>query len=435
MIYKEDLLQFIWEKYIFEGKTLQTVCGKELTIKNRGTKNLDQGPDFINARIVLDDTEWAGNVEIHLTTSEWQHHGHANDANYNNVILHVVWKNNTTFFSQSPVFELQHFVDANLLSSYHLLMQNTSIIPCSSIGPISMENYIKDWVIELGLNRLNEKSNELIHQLEKLNGSWDELIWTTLCRNFGHRVNAEGFYLLAKSIPFSLVTKTKNDVFDLEALLMGQAGLLKKNLLDEYPQKLLLEYNRLKKLHKLNEISHPIYFLRMRPANFPTIRLAQLSMLLSQNNRILDLLKDAVNVYQLKKQFAFEISNYWINHYRFETISTPADKKPGNTFIDNLFINTYIPILYAYGRVVGSEFHKQKAIRWLTELQAESNSILIGFGTIGIKPNSAAESQSLLALHKNYCKELKCTECLIGGKILNDSKMNSSKLSPIIVDI
>ena len=139
MIYKEDLLQFIWEKYIFEDKKLTTVCGKSITIKSRGTKNLDQGPDFVNARIIFDDTEWAGNIEIHLTTSEWLQHGHSQDANYKNVILHVVWKNNTTFFSQSPVLELQHYVSPNLFAVYQSLMQNTSIISCSSFGGISLD--------------------------------------------------------------------------------------------------------------------------------------------------------------------------------------------------------------------------------------------------------------------------------------------------------
>jgi hypothetical protein len=424
MIYKEDLLQFIWEKYLFEDKKLNTVCGKKLTIKNRGTKNLDQGPDFIDARIILDDTEWAGNIEIHLTTSEWLHHGHSTDVNYKNVILHVVWKNNTPFFSQSPVLELQDIIDPKLLTVYHYLMQNTSVIRCSSLGTFSLDNDILDWVMEMGLRRLNEKSNELIHQLDGLQGNWDELIWTTLCRNFGYRVNSEGFYLLAKSIPFALVNKMKQHVFILEALFMGQAGLLKKNWVDEYPKKLLIEYNRLKKLYRLKEICHPIYFLRMRPANFPTIRLAQLSIMISKNNRILDILKNVSTANQLKKQFTFEISDYWSNHYRFDKISTSSDKKPGNTFIDNLFINTFIPILYTYGRVVGSDLLKQKAIKWLSELQAESNSILNGFILLGFKPTTAAETQALLALHKNYCKELKCTECIIGEKILKDSKMN-----------
>jgi hypothetical protein len=173
----------------------------------------------------------------------------------------------------------------------------------------------------------------------------------------------------------------------------------------------------------------------MRPANFPTIRLAQLAMLVTRNNRMLDLIKEVETITQLKKQFSFEISEYWNNHYRFDKISIPAEKKLGNTFIDNLIINTFIPILYAYGRAVGSDLHKQKALRWISELQPESNSILICFNSLGFKPNCAKESQALLALYKNYCSELKCTDCLIGSKILKDANLDSFKLSPIIVDV
>jgi hypothetical protein len=173
----------------------------------------------------------------------------------------------------------------------------------------------------------------------------------------------------------------------------------------------------------------------MRPANFPTIRLAQLASMLSQNNSILDMLKEVENVDQVKKRISFDISEYWMNHYRFDKISTPADKKPGNTFVDNLIINSFIPILYAYGRVIGSAQYKEKAIKWFKELSVESNSILYEFNKIGLKPTTAAESQSLLALHKKYCAQKKCTDCKIGRKILHDAKSLNNKLSPIIIDI
>jgi len=435
MIFKEDLLQYIWEHYNFDDKDLTTTCGKRIFIKNRGLRNFDQGPDFINARIVLDKTEWAGNIELHLTTKEWIHHGHSQDLNYKNVILHVVWKNNDSLFIQSPVLELQHVIDNNFLTTYQILMQNHSMIPCTSVGGCSINQEIKDWIDDLGLSRLIEKSDGLIHDLNQLKGNWEELIWRTISRNFGHRVNAEGFYLLAKSIPFYLIKKYKQHLFDVEALLMGQAGLLQKNWQDEYPKKLLTEYDRIKKLYDLKEINYPIYFLRMRPANFPTIRLAQLASMLSQNTSILDTLKEIEDVNQFKKSISFDISEYWSNHYRFDKISTPTDKKPGNTFVDNLIINSFIPILYAYGCVIGSAQYKEKAKSWFRELSVESNSILYEFNKIGLKPTTAAESQSLLALHKKYCTQKKCTDCKIGRKILQDAKSLKNELSPIIIDI
>jgi hypothetical protein len=435
MIFKEDLLQYIWEHYKFDDKDLITTCGKKISIKNRGLRNFDQGPDFIDARIVLDKTEWAGNIELHLTTKEWMHHGHSQDPNYKNVILHVVWKNNDSLFTQSPVLELQHLIDNNFLTTYQILMQNHSMIPCTSIGGFSINNEIKEWIDDLGLTRLIEKSDGLIQDLNQLKGNWEELIWRTISRNFGHRVNAEGFYQLATSIPFYLIKKYKQHVFDLEAMMMGQAGLLQKNWQDEYPKKLLDEYYRIKKLHNLKEINYPIYFLRMRPANFPTIRLAQLASLLSQNTSILDMLKEIENADQFKKIISFDISEYWVNHYRFDKISTPTDKKPGNTFLDNLIINSFTPLLYAYGCVIGSTQYKEKAKRWFRELSVESNSILVGFNKIGLKPTTAAESQSLLALHKKYCTQKKCTDCKIGRKILQDAKSLKNELSPVIIDI
>ncbi len=435
MIFKEDLLQYIWEHYNFDDKVLITTCGKRIFIKNRGLRNFDQGPDFINARIVLDKTEWAGNIELHLTTKEWIHHGHSQDPNYKNVILHVVWKNNASVFIQSPVLELRHLIDNNFLTTYQILMQNHSMIPCTSVGGCSINHEIKEWIGELGLTRLTEKSDGLIHDLNQLKGNWEELIWRTISRNFGHRVNSEGFYLLATSIPFYLIKKYKKDVFDLEALLMGQAGLLQKNWQDEYPKKLLTEYYRIKNLHKIKEINYPIYFLRMRPANFPTIRLAQLASMLSQNSSILDMLKEIEDVDEFKKRISFDISEYWLNHYRFDKISIPTDKKPGNTFFDNLIINSFIPILYAYGCVIGSNQYKEKAKRWFSELSVESNSILYEFNKIGLKPTTAAESQSLLALHKKYCTQKKCTDCKIGRKILQDAKSLKNELSPVIIDI
>jgi hypothetical protein len=432
---KEDLLQFIWEKKYFDTTSLKTVCGKTVIIKCQGTRNLDQGPDFLNARILIDQTEWAGTIELHTTTREWGRHGHHNDLNYKNVILHVVWKNDQDLFLQSPVLELYNIVDPQLIDKYLTLSQKHLVIPCSSFGLLP-EYFIeeKKWVSELLLNRVFRKSDEIISELKLNQGNWDALIWTILCKNFGYRVNSSSFYYLSKSIPFQLLKKYRDNIFILEALLMGQAGMLHQNWKDEYPRDLLRIYLRFKKLYGLKEILHPIYFLRMRPANFPTIRLAQLAGLLHHKDRLLDIFKNADNFKDVEFLFSYKLSEYWVNHYRFDKSSPPSEKKPGKSFIQNLIINSFVPILYAYGRTMGSVKYKETALGWLRELNPESNSIISEFESHNVFPFDASESQGLLELHKYYCDNAKCIDCRIGNKILSSPNNSSTGLMPIVIN-
>lgn len=436
MLIKEDLLQYIWEKKYFDTTSLKSVCGKVIVIKSLGTRNNNQGPDFLNARILIDQTEWAGTVELHTTTKEWGRHGHQNDRNYKTVILHVVWKNDQEIFDQSPILELYNVVDVGLIDKYLLFSQNNLNIPCSTQDLLpEYFNQEKMWITKLMMERVFRKSEEIMVELKLCQGNWDALIWTTLCKNFGHHVNSSAFSYLSKSIPFQILQKYRNDIFILEALLMGQAGMLEKSWNDEYPRNLLKIYNRIKKLYGLKQILYPVYFLRMRPANFPTIRLAQLAGLLKHVDGLLDIIKTTNNLKDIEKIFTYPLSGYWIDHYRFDKSSIRIEKTPGKSFIQNLIINSIVPILYAYGRSTGIEKYKQIALGWLVEMNPESNSIISQFENHKIFPSDAGESQAFLELHQNYCSKVKCFECKIGNKIFELISKQSKYLLPVVVNI
>lgn len=414
----EKLLQFIWQFQYFNRSGLKTTAGDAVQIIFPGTPNTNQGPDFLNAKIKLGATLFAGSVELHLKTSEWNRHGHQHDANYNNVILHVVLQHDGLFENPMPVLELGGRIPSLLLERYATLMQEASFIPCAATVAHTRALTWLGWKERLVAERLARKGEAVLRIFEQTGRHWEETFWRLLARAFGVKVNADAFEELAQSIPVNILAKQRSSIHQLEALLLGQANLLNEEAGDEYTRLLQREYWFLKTKYALKPIATPVYFLRMRPPNFPTVRLAQLAMLVHTSTHLFSKLLEAVDVTAVRTGLQVTANDYWHYHYRPGQASAYQPKKLGGSMADVILINTVIPVLFAYGLHHGDESHKEKAIRWLQELAAENNAVTEGFAQLSVQNRTAHDSQALLELKQGYCNEKRCLQCAVGNALL-----------------
>lgn len=417
----EKLLQFIWQFQYFNKVDLLTNKNENLQVLHSGFHNTDQGPDFSDARVLIDHTTWAGAVELHIKSSDWQKHNHQLDERYKNVILHVVWEDDLKGPGSIPIFELKNRVSKLLLHKYDDLMNNSSFIPCeksiNKVKNITLQN----WKDRLLAERLMRKAALAESFLVQTKQHWAEIFWWMLARNFGMKINADAFEQLAKSLPINLFAKHKNNQMQIEAMLMGQSGLLNKEYKDDYPRQLQSEYKFLKSKYKLKGIMIPLNFLRTRPGNFPTIRLAQLAMLIDKSVHLFSRIKDADSLADVQSWFQTGTSGYWDEHYQFDELSVFKKKKTGKSFIDNILINTIVPVLFAYGDFNKEQVYKDKALQWLENINAEKNKITNGFVQLGLKNNNAFDSQALLQLKTEYCEKKRCLDCGVGNAILKSN--------------
>lgn len=414
----ERLLQYIWQFQYFNARNLQTTQGESLQIIYNGTYNTNQGPDFLNAKIKTGSTTWAGNIEMHIKSSDWQLHQHSEDKNYKNVVLHVVWQNDATVLLPFPTLELQQLVSSVLLGKYEELMQSALFIPCQNhIKEVSALTFTA-WKERMLIERLQQRALYIENLLAQNNQHWEESFWWMLAKNFGIKINADAFEKIAQSIPLAILAKHKNQVQQLEALLMGQAGILDKIFEDDYPNMLAREYNFLKKKYGLKKAHAPIYFLRMRPANFPTVRLAQLAALIQQSQHLFSIIKETGDINEIKKLLQVTANDYWHYHYMFDEQTAFKKKTLGDQMIQNILINTVVPMLYAYGYRHNNEQIKSKALVWIDQVSAEKNSIINGFHLLGIQNKSAFDSQALIQLKNNYCNYKLCLQCAVGNQVL-----------------
>ena len=423
----ERLLQYIWQFQYLNKIDLQTTSGEAVQIIFQGQHNTNQGPDFSDAKIKIGRTTWAGMVELHLKTSDWQKHKHQLDKNYNNVILHVVWEDDASK-SNIPVLELKGRVSKILLKRYEELMNNGSFIPCENSIQSIREITWKSWKDRLLAERLMRKAQAVEALLQQSNYHWEETFWWLLARNFGMKVNADAFEAMARSIPITILAKQKQQIHQLEALLLGQAGLLEGKLKDEYSVMLQKEYRYQKAKHKLKPITILLHFLRMRPVNFPTVRLAQLAMLVHQSAHLFSKIKEAGAVKEIKNWFDVTANDYWHYHYRFDESSSFKKKKLGETMIDNIIINTVAPVLFAYGSYHNEQQYKDKALLWLESTAPEANSITKGFAGLGIENKNAFDSQALIELKNEYCSKKRCLECGVGNALLKFTNASTQQL-------
>ncbi len=418
---KEEFLHFIWEHRLFDKTDLKTVDGERLEIISTGQPNSNSGPDFFNARIRIGETIWAGNIEIHQKSSHWYQHRHETDAAYDNVILHVVE------LHDKPVVILDHQIPAveikyspAILENFEQLLKSKRWIACEERLPEVDPFVLRFWFSSLMIERLQAKTSSILELLQQNKNNWNETFYQLLARNFGMKINALPFELLAKSLPLSILSKHKNDLFQIEALLFGQSGLLNETLLgDDYFLSLRNEYSFLYKKYGLSGIeAHLWKFMRLRPVNFPTIRIAQLAMLIHQSSALFSHILETETLEELKNLFDVATSEYWETHYRFNKTSGRIKKALGETAFHNLVINTIVPMLFVYGDQHLDQAMKDRALRLLENLPPESNQITRKWNELGIDSQSAFETQALIQLKNCYCELKKCLHCQMGAKII-----------------
>lgn len=417
----EKLLQYIWQYQIFNSIGLTTIDQQKITILHPGSWNAHQGPDFMMSRILINDREWIGNTELHIKTSDWLLHQHDKDANYRNVVLHVVWRHDKDQPNTIPVIELEPRVPVMLLDKYQEWSLNKSFISCAGSIQIVDQKIIQPYLSWLLSQRIHQKSKSVQDLVNSLAGDWEEAFWRQLARGFGHKVNADSFERIAQSVPYKQLYRHAHDVFQLEAILFGQAGLVYASMPDEYGKALYEEFQFLKNKFRLKKSVFPVYFLRMRPINFPTIRLAQLAALIHKVPDLFRCIRECTEITELKKLLRVKAAGYWEDHYRFGETSIRLDKTTADGLLDKLIINTVLPFLRAYYVKRGDTAKIELLDRWPSEMKSEYNSIVSGFASLGIQPRNMGESQGLLELKSAYCDQLKCLDCAMGRFILRRS--------------
>jgi hypothetical protein len=419
---KEDFLHYLWKFKKFDSLNLKTFNGEIITILSVGQYLELSGPDFFNAQITIGNQKWAGNVEIHLKSSDWYVHHHERDAAYENVILHVVWEHDTEIFRKNnteiPVLELKKYVDALTIANYQSLMLQKSWIFCEKQIKEIDSFLLENWQERLFFERLERKSNPIFELLEQTHHDWEAVLFYLLAKNFGLNTNGEIFIKIAQSIPFSVIRKESFEIENLEALFFGNSGLLNAENEDNYFKDLKFRYFYL--LHKYQmdkKIIEPVQFFKHRPDNFPTIRLSQLANVYHKHQNLfskISTLKSLENIYEV---FAVSVSEYWQNHYQFDKESPKKKKLFSKSFVDLLVINTIIPLQFAYAKSQGKEI-SEDLIYLLKQVTPEKNAVLDKFISFGIQSKNAFETQSLLQLKNEYCNKSKCLECAVGIELL-----------------
>ena len=417
----ERLLQFIWQFQHYNKQELYLSPAEPLQIIYPGTYNINQGPDFIHARIKINQTQLAGSIELHVRTSDWLKHKHDEDQNYRNIILHVVWENDLDGFSAVPILSLQNRVPRSLLQQYEQWMKQPAFIPCNHQVIEVSELIWNGWKDRLLAERLMRKSSTIQQYLRQNNHHWEETFWWLLARHFGTHVNASAFEAMARTVPIQILAKNRSRIHQLEALLMGQAGLLNKEFAEDYPSLLQSEYKYLQKKYNLRHNSEAVFFLRMRPGNFPTIRLAQLAMLIHRSSRLFTEIKETTELKIVKKMLDVTANDYWHYHYILDEASSFKPKRVGAQMINSLIINSIGPLLYTYGLVMNDSTCKNKAVRWLEETAPEKNKLTDGFTRLGVSFQNACDTQALIELKTLYCDVRRCLDCSIGNALLKNS--------------
>jgi hypothetical protein len=422
LIMTEDFLHYLW-KFRLAGEKLWSVTGEELVVLSPGEHNPDAGPDFLNARIVLGGTTWAGNVEIHVRSSDWRRHRHEKDPAYDNIILHAVYEHDLEIQRKNgeaiPTLLMKDFCESEAYDTYNHFLNNHLWVPCANHLQEVRKVVINDWLASLSVARLERKCTELNKLLEYNSGDWQQSFFEALSSTLGFRINKLPFEQVARQTPVQHLLRHKDQLFQVEAMLFGQAGLLEGRYHDDYPKKLKKEYLHLKNKFSLEPVpGHLWKFLRIRPNNFPTIRLAQMAMLLHLHSNLVGEILETPDPDQLRAIFALGVSDYWKSHYYFDRPSNAHGKSMSASTVDLIMINNVIPFLFLYGELKNKPVLKEKAVNLLEEIMPETNSVTRGFAMFGIRAESAANSQALLELKSSYCDQKKCLQCRIGLELI-----------------
>ncbi len=421
----EEFLHYIWKFKLFDINS-GVVSGDSLQVINPGTHNFDSGPDFLNARVKIGNTVWAGNVEIHIRSSDWFIHGHQDDEAYDNIILHVVFVDDKPVKRKSgetvPTFELTGKFDEALYDRYQYFLSNRNWIPCEKLIQRAGRLVINSLLDRLLVERLEDKSGSIIARLGINGNNWEQTFYEFLAANFGFKVNGTPFEMTAKSLPLSYLGKHKNNRFQIEAMLFGQAGLLEDERGDDYYLKLRQEYLFLQRKFGLIPIDKNLWrFMRLRPSNFPTIRLSQFAHLIHRSSHLFSKLLEIEKFPDLIPLFDVSVSDYWQTHYTFGKVSAKRTKKLGKTAIHLIMINTVVPFLFVYGRLKNDQKYIDRALIFLDQLPGELNAIVRKWEKLGMSTRTAYNTQALLQLKNVYCNRKRCLQCGIGNELLKNT--------------
>ena len=420
----ELLLNYVWKHKIFPLKMLQTATGESVEVIDAGLPNTNAGPDFFNAKLKIGGTLWVGNIEVHTLASDWMRHGHDKDAAYDNVILHVAETVDCEVFraNGAPVPQLQLSCPESVRRHYDELSHTEIYPPCYSILSSLPKLTVHSWLSALQVERFEQKARAIAARLERYNNHWEDVFFITLARNFGFGLNGDAFEAWASRLPFRAIDKHRDDLFQVEAFFFGQAGLLDEELpdADGYYMKLQKEFRYLQ--HKF-ELSVPMTatqwrFLRLRPGNFPHVRLAQLANLYYKERSLFSRIMEADTLEAVRKLLTVTTSPYWEEHFNFRKVSSSREKQVGKNAQNLIVINTVIPFLYAYGLHKADELLCERATGFLESLKAEDNHIIRHWSGAGLPVSTAADSQALLQLQKEYCDKKDCLRCRVGFEYL-----------------
>ncbi len=419
----EEFLHYYWN-FKSRGHAYTTAEGSPVEVMAQGRLNTDAGPDFSDARIRIGGTLWAGNVEIHIRSSDWTRHGHQDDRAYDNVILHVVYDHDQVILRQNgeilPTLELRKVIGADSYDQYQYFLNNHLWVPCAAQLRSVRKLTVDTWLAALSVARLERKCEAIRAMLDYTANDWNQAFYQSLAATFGFRINRQPFELLARQTPVKYLEKHKDNLFQIEAVLFGQAGLLEGRQRHEYPGNLRKEYLHLKHKFSLHPIpGHLWKFLRLRPNNFPTIRLAQFAMILHQRVNLFGEILDRHSYYDLSALFRVGVSDYWKEHYFFGRPSgVSMNKTISPATLDLIIINNVVPFLFVYGKFRGDPGLTAEAVEMLHSITAESNAITRKFEEFGICAENAGQSQGLLELKAQYCDRKKCMECRFGLELI-----------------
>ncbi len=421
---QEDFLHYIWKHKKFNQTDLNTSDNESVVVISNGEHNLNAGPDFFNARLRIGEQLWAGNVEIHIKSSDWFLHNHEIDKAYDNVILHVVWEHDAEVFRKDnsviPTLELKDYILPLALTNYNTLFNsNTNWINCEKDFSEVDDFTISNWLERLYFERLERKSEDVLQLLKQSKNNWEAVLFKMLAKSFGLKVNGEAFLSLANSFDFSILRKSQSKQETLEALLFGQSGLLEVSIEDPYHKSLQNDYQFLKQKFKLdNTLVVAPSFFRLRPNNFPTIRLSQLANVYHTHQNLFSKVIEAESIEDIYNIFSVTTSEFWKTHYTFLKASKSSKKAISKAFIDLLIINTLIPVKFSYAKFKG-QFVEEAILELIMQLPSEKNSVVDKFNSLKNVSKSAMQSQALIQLKNEYCDKNKCLQCAIGSKLLN----------------
>lgn len=418
----EKLIQYLWKsRLLYDG--LKTIHGEPVIVLHPGTQNSDGGPDFFNARVCIGETTWAGNVEIHVNASDWYRHHHHHDRAYDNIILHVVYEadRTVTLPNQQPVptMEVKDCIPVKVVETYEQILRGEHWIPCAKqLTEIDASSF-KLWSAALTIERLEKKASEIRHLYLACNRNWEETCYRHLALCFGFKTNALPFELLAKSLPLRYLLSNRDDLYRLEALLFGQAGMLESTFTESYPRRLTEDYLFLREKYGLAPNNSAIWkFLRLRPANFPTIRISQFAQFILKTEGKFFAMVEEMTLEEVRNSFDVKASDYWDTHFLFDKPSVSQTKVMGQSSIQLLLINAWAIFLFFYGLEKNLPQLREKALQSLEHLHSENSADLTRWKMSGVMAENALQSQALIQLKEGYCNKFRCLECRLGGQIL-----------------